>query len=84
MKLIIAVASLVLLSACATTEPTIVTKEVKVPVPVPCKTEEPASPPYRFAPPYDNVFDATRDLLGDRELSLAYENELRTALKSCK
>ena len=84
MKLVIALSAVMLMSACATTEPTIITKEVKVPVPVPCKTQDPATPAYRFTPPYDNVFDATRDLLGDRELSLAYENELRTALKSCK
>lgn len=59
-------------------------KEVKIPVPVPCKAEEPAIPAYRFTPPYDSIFDATRDLMGDRELSLAYEIEQRAALKSCK
>ena len=58
--------------------------EVKIPVAVPCKVEEPNQPTYRFSPPYTSVFEATRDLLGDREVALAYENELRTALKSCK
>lgn len=58
--------------------------EVLIPVPMPCKTAEPNQPTYRFTPPYTNVFDATRDLMGDREVSLAYENELRVALKSCK
>lgn len=57
---------------------------VKVPIAVACKTEEPAKPEYRYSPPYENIFDAVRDLLGDRELSNAYENELSTALKSCK
>lgn len=56
---------------------------VKVPVPVPCKVTEPVAPEPRYSPPYDNIFDAVRDLLGDRELSQAYENELRIALKSC-
>ena len=84
MKLIIAASALVLLSACATTEPTIITKEVKVPVAVPCQVAEPTPPDLRYKPPYDNIFDAVRDLVGDRELSQAYENELRTALKSCK
>lgn len=70
-----------LMTGCATTQgPT----EVKIPVPMPCKAEEPKEPTYRFSPPYDKVFDATRDLLGDREIALAYEHELRTALKSCK
>lgn len=70
-----------LLVGCATTQ---VPETVKVPVPVPCKVPEPVKPDYRYAPPYDNVFDAVRDLLGDRELSQAYENELRTALQSCR
>lgn len=80
MKTLLIIGAALLSVGCATTEPQI----VKVPVPVPCKTEDPVQPQYRFAPPYDNMFDATRDLLGDRELSVAYENELRTALKSCK
>lgn len=53
-------------------------------VTVPCKVEEPPAPEYRFKPPYDNVFVGVRDLLGDRERSLAYEEELRTALRSCR
>lgn len=73
----------VLLTGCAFDKEVLV-KEVKVPVPVKCQTPDPAQPAYRFQPPYDNVFDSSRDLIGDRELALAYENELRTALKSCK
>ena len=71
-----------LFSGCATSDN--VPPEVKIPVAVACKTPDPDQPSYRFLPPYDNIFDATRDLMGDREVSLAYENELRTALKSCK
>lgn len=71
-----------LLAGCATTgtQP----PQIKIPVPVPCKTEEPVQPSYRFSPPYEKTFEAVRDLLGDREAALAYENELRIALKSCK
>lgn len=61
-----------------------VPETVKVPVRVPCVVEEPAEPAYRFNPPYDDVFEGTRDLLGDRALSQAYELELRTALRACK
>jgi hypothetical protein len=71
----------VLVTGCATA-PEI--KEVMVPIAVPCKTEDPVAPTYRFSPPYDNIFDAVRDLMGDREVAIAYENELRIALKSCK
>lgn len=57
---------------------------VNIPVPVKCETPEPDKPSYRYSPPYSNVFEGTRDLLGDREISLKYEESLRTALKSCK
>lgn len=67
-----------LLSGCSTT------KDVQVPVPVPCVTDIPPSPAYRFSPPYDNIFDATKELLGDRELALAHQNELRKLLEACK
>ncbi len=76
-----AIAACALLAGCATTK---IPERVEVPIPVPCKVEEPAVPDYRYAPPYDNVFDAVRDLLGDRQLAQAYENELRIALKSCR
>lgn len=75
------IAASVLMVGCATTKgPT----EVLVPIPVKCETPDPNIPTYRFSPPYENIFDAVRDLLGDREVSAAYENELRVALKSCK
>lgn len=68
-------------SACATTQGPL---EVKIPIAVPCKTQDPTQPQYHYAPPYDALFDAVRDLLGDRELAIAYENEQRAALRSCK
>lgn len=70
-----------LLMGCATTK---IPDEVKIPIAVACKAADPNQPTYRFSPPYTSVFEATRDLLGDREAALAYENELRAALKSCK
>lgn len=78
MKYIILLAAL--LSGCASMG----VETVKIPVAVACKAEDPVPPSYRFAPPYDNIFDAVRDLMGDRELSTAYETELKAALKSCK
>lgn len=84
MKHSLLLASLLVVAAlggCATTQgPT----EVKIPVAVACKAEDPNQPTLRYSPPYSTTFEGTRDLLGDRELMLAYENELRTALKSCK
>lgn len=74
--------TVVALAGCAHT--TTVPETITIPVPVPCKVEEPAKPDYRYAPPYDSLFDAVRDLLGDRELAQSYENELRIALKSCR
>jgi hypothetical protein len=67
------------LAGCATTAP-----NVNIPINSPCKTEIPNVPGWRYLPPYDTVFEAVRDLLGDRELSLGYEKELNAALKSCK
>lgn len=58
--------------------------EVKIPVPVPCKVETPNKPTLRYSPPYDSIFEAVRDLLGDREAQNAYEIELEAALKACK
>lgn len=82
MKHLIALSICFLLAACCT-EPR-KPETVYVPVATPCKTETPNKPTYRFAPPYNNVFDGVRDLMGDREVSQAYENELNVALKSCK
>lgn len=70
----------VALSGCASLEP----QTVKIPIAVSCNTENPITPSYRYSPPYDTIFEAVRDLLGDKQLSVAYEIELSAALKSCK
>ena len=57
---------------------------VNVPIPVKCATPEPAQPDLHFSPPYPNVYDGVRDLVGDRQVQLAYEEALRIALRSCK
>lgn len=68
---------LMVISGCATTQE-------PVPILVPCKVELPQEPSYRFLPPYDDIFTATRDLLGDREVSLAYEATLRDVIRACQ
>ena len=81
MKTLIAFAIVALMTGCATTGkgPT-----AEIPIAVACKTADPDAPTYRFQPPYKTVFEGTRDLMGDREAALAYEIQLRAALKSCK
>jgi hypothetical protein len=79
-RIIPLILALAVLGGCATTS----SPTALVPVAVACKTEDPAQPSYRFSPPYDDIFIAVRDLMGDRELAMAYEVELRAALKSCK
>jgi hypothetical protein len=71
--------TLLFISGCATTSP-----RVDVPIAVACKVETPKEPTYRYAPPYSSLFEAVRDMLGDRELALAYEEELRKSLKVCQ
>ena len=66
------------LSACGTT------KYVQVPIPVKCETPEPNEPTLRYSPPYDDIFSAVKDLLGDREAQSAHTTELKAALRSCK
>jgi hypothetical protein len=83
MKHMIIVLALVL-SACASAP---VLTEVKIPIAEPCAVAVPTEPDYQFkSHPYskDDPFTPVRDLLGDRELSLTYETELRVALMACK
>ena len=81
MKYLITALLVLFLTACGHNPPK---PDPLIPIATPCKTETPDKPTYRYQPPYDNVFDGVRDLLGDREVSLAYEKQLETALKSCK
>lgn len=74
------IAVVLLLSGCASTAPRV----VSVPIAVPCAVEIPAEPTLRFVPPYSDIFDAVRDLLGDRQVSLGYAEQLLAAVKACK
>lgn len=60
--------------------------EVKVPVRVACSVETPAEPEWSvpFVSKGSDVFVQMRALLSDRELSLSYQDQLRTALSACK
>ncbi len=82
MKLILALALSLSLTGCALfkTQP----ESTIIPIAVPCKVDTPNKPSLRYHPPYDNIFEAVRDLLGDREQMSAYEIELEAALKACK
>lgn len=57
--------------------------EVMLPVYIPCKTEMPEKPIFKFKPPYGDIFTGTRDLLGDNEMHKSYETALEAALRSC-
>lgn len=85
MKYLVLILAALALTGCKTMPPAAPElRVVKVPVPVLCQTADPNIPTYRFKPPYNTAFEGVRDLMGDREAALAYEIELRAALKSCK
>lgn len=58
---------------------------IHVPVPTPCQASVPAEPEYNFPKltKQNTMFEAVRALLADRELSLAYELELRAIVDTC-
>lgn len=82
------IALTIFVAGCETPKPIIEyrTQEVKVPVPVVCQTEEPKAPETAFEKltEQDSLYEKVKALLSDRLLYLAYQAELRTALKSCK
>ena len=82
MKLVLALVLSFSLTGCALLQSK--PEETKIPIPVPCKVDTPNKPSLRYSPPYDNIFDGVRDLLGDREVQNSYEIELEAALKACK
>lgn len=87
MKNKLILASLILLTGCATQEQVrYETVRVEVPIPVVCKTPDPEKPQYNFdkLKPEDTIHDKVKALLADRLLKEAYEKELEAALKSCK
>lgn len=87
---ILILTSALFLAACQTVpqQPTVEirTVEVKVPVPVYCKTETPAPPKFCFKglKESDDIFVKNRCILSDRKKHIAYEIELNAALASCK
>ena len=88
MKLVNLLLILPFLASCATPDPVIKyeTVEVKIPIPVECKTPVPPKPDYNFDKLRieDTIYDKTKALLADRLLRDAYEKELKAALESCK
>lgn len=74
------------LAGCATPEPRVVTKEVRVPVAVTCAPPMPPAPTYAAdAAPLDGtIFDLVQALLIDREQRKISELSLRAALEGCR
>lgn len=61
-------------------------QKVEIPIEVPCKTEFPKKPEFKFGTlsTEQDIYDKTQILLADRNLHIGYEIELEAALKSCK
>jgi hypothetical protein len=59
---------------------------VEVPIATPCLSPDPEQPAwYTLALPKDAAtYDRARALIAERDQHLAYETELRAALKACK
>lgn len=68
---------LALLGGCATT------KEIKIPVPVTCKTPAPKEPDYPVVNPDDGLFVRVQKLLERDVLHEAYEGQLRAWGAGC-
>lgn len=62
------------------------TVEVKIPIPVECKTPTPEKPNFFFdkLTQESTIYDKVKAMLADRQLAASYETELLAALKSCK
>lgn len=73
------------LAGCATTEPRVVYREVKVPVSVPCRVTLPDEPTYATAELSLDapLFDMVRALLVEREQRKARDVEVTAAARSC-
>jgi hypothetical protein len=84
MKYLIAIATLAL-AGCTATMPKL-PERVEIPVAIPCPVEVPAVPLYQFGnlKPTDTIWTKVQVLLSDRQLAIAYEQELNVALASCK
>ena len=81
---IIAAASCLLIAGCASPEPRIITKEVRVEVPVSCNPKVPPSPQYDDSPAAiqaaQDIYDAVKLLLAGREQRIAREQVLSAAV----
>lgn len=67
------------LAGCATKEPI----TIKVPVPVPCVTEQIKEPIYPTVSEDAGIFERVKVLLAERELRKGYEAKLKAALAAC-
>lgn len=81
MKLLLIVL-LGLLAGCSNTGPAL---QVKVPVPVECKEQEPERPvmPTDSLGPKDSLFVKAQAAMAEIELREGYEGKLRAALRAC-
>lgn len=72
------------LIGCATTGK--LPEVVKIPIAVECQVDTPAAPQYQFGnlKPSDSIWEKVKTLLSDRQLALAYQQELEAALAACK
>ncbi|AZD01408.1 hypothetical protein [Pseudomonas chlororaphis] len=75
----------VVLAGCAGREPEVRTVRVEVPVPVLCKTQEVAVPPWAAADlkKSDDLELKVRALLAERRQRIGYERELVAAVGAC-
>lgn len=85
MKYLIIIAALLTLTGCPGTIPKL-PERVEIPVAIPCPVAIPPAPMYQFGnlKPTDTIWTKVQVLLSDRQLSIAYEQELNVALASCK
>jgi len=83
MKTMLALLAVVMLTACT---PSLVVKEVKVPVPVPCRIVSPEKPVYPLQEAKKdeaNIFNITQKALAEIELRQGYETKLEAAITEC-
>lgn len=71
-----------LLPGCSTVAPAPI--EVKIPVAIKCKTENPVEPVIACYSKDADIFDNTKCLIYEVKVRKAYESELVSALESCK
>lgn len=74
-----------LLPGCAT-QPAPVVQEIRVPVAVPCKTQQIGQPAFAVEalPIGSGVWDQMRALRAERQQRIGYEAELEAAVKACQ